>query len=108
MKIHTIDYKKHFWNDWVVYRQTIKIDRELQKRYNNKINRMKRKINKNIDENHCFTNDEMNILYFTKSLKKWINYTKLTWIREFWKFLMKKWMYDKRMFLNRNTIIQVL
>lgn len=108
MKIYTIDYKKHFWNDWTVYTQTIKIDRDLQKRYNNKINRLKRKTNKNIGENHHFTNDEMKILYFTKSLKKWVNYMHLTWLHEFWIFLTDRWLYDVRMYFNRNTIIEVL
>lgn len=108
MKIHTIDYKAHRDTNWCVYRQTIKIDGDLQKRFNNRINRLKRKVNKNIEENHVFNNTEMSILYFTKTLKKGINYIKLTTLEEFWKFICKKWLYNSRMFFNRNTIIEVL
>ena len=108
MKIYTIDYKSHRNNEGTHYNQTIKIDGDLQKRYNDKINREKRKINKRIDENHTFNNSEMNILYFTKPLKKGINYLKHTWLVEFWKFVNKKGLYTKRMHYNRNTIVEVL
>ena len=107
MKIHSIDYKKHFWNDWAVYTQAIKIDKELMKKYNNRINYLKIKINKKIEKNHTFTYDDWKILSFTKSLKKWINYLKITWLYEFWKIL-KKYKIDDKRILNRNTIIEVL
>lgn len=32
MKI-TVDYKIHFWDNWTIYWQIIKIDKELMKKY---------------------------------------------------------------------------
>ena len=106
MKI-TINYQKHFWDDWTVYRQTIKIDKELMKKYNNRINYLKRKINKKIEKNHTFTYDEWKILSFTKSLKKWINYLKITWLYELFKILEKNNIDTKRFQFWLNTIVYV-
>lgn len=107
MKIQAIDYKKHHWNDWTCYTQVIKIDKQLKKSYNNRINYLKRKINKKIEKNHTYTYDEWKILSFTKTLKNWINYLKLTWLYEFNLLAFKKWLYNNRLKFNRNTIIIV-
>lgn len=107
MKIHTIDYKKHYWNDWTCYTQVINIDKELKKSYNNRINYLKRKINKKIEKEHIFSYDEWKILSYTKTLKNWINYLKITWLSEFWKLIVKKWLHNDRLYYNRNTIIIV-
>ena len=113
MKIYTIDYKAHRDKNGCVYRQTVKIDRDLQQKFNNKVNREKRKVKKSIDENHTFNNYEMDILYFTHTLKKGVNFSKRTTLRKFGEFIIKKGLYNdmriqKRLFFNRNTIIEVL
>ena len=107
MKIHAIDYKKHFWNDWVVYRQTIKIDKELMKKYNNHLKYLYKKIENKKNIYHTFNCDDMCISLYTKLLKDWINFMKITWLYEFCKVLNKNKIDDKRI-LDRNTIIQVL
>lgn len=108
MKIYTIDYKKHRWNDGTVYRQTIKIDKELQRKYNTRIRYLKDKVNKKIKKEHIYSYEDMKILSYTDTLKKWVNYLHLTWIYEFWKFITRRWLYNNRLFFNKNTIIEVL
>lgn len=106
MKI-TINYQKHFWDDWTVYRQTIKIDKELMKKYNNHLKYLYRKIENKKNIYHTFNCDDMCISLYTKLLKDWINFMKMTWLYEFCKIL-KKYKIDDKRILDRNTIIEVL
>ena len=104
MKIHTIDYKKHFWNDWTVYRQTIKIDNELKEKYNNTL----QKEYDRLENQNIFSYDDMKIKSYTKKLEKWINFLHLTWLYYFRNTILENWIDTKDRFcLNRNTIIIV-
>ena len=105
MKIQSINYQKSRWSDWTVYKQTIKIDHELQKKYNNRIRYIKNKVNKKIKKEHIFSNSEAKILCYTDTLKKWVNYLHLTWLYEFCRLIRKIWI--DRKILDRNTIIIV-
>lgn len=107
MKIHTIDYKKHFWNDWVVYKQTIKIDDELKQKYNNHLRYLYKKIDEKKNVTHTFNCDDMCISLYTKPLKKWINYLHYTGLLQFIFVAKKIWINLNRL-LFRNTIIEVL
>lgn len=109
MKIHTIDYKKHFWNDWTVYRQTIKIDSELMDKYNETLQLEYDRINYYKNLNKIINNHDMNTLCYTEKLKKWINYLHTTWLYRFW-ILIHIYKLDpkNRHFNDRNTIIEVL
>ena len=105
MKIYTIDYKKHFWNDWTVYRQTIKIDNELKEKYNDTL----QKEYDRLENQNTFSYDDMKIKSYTKKLEKWINFLHLTWLYYFWNTILENWIDTKDRFcLNRNTIIEVL
>ena len=106
MKI-TINYQKHFWNDWTVYKQVIKIDKELMKKYNNHLRYLYKKIENKKNIYHTFNCDDMCISLYTKLLKDWINFMKITWLYEFCKVLNKNKIDSKRI-LDRNTIIEVL
>ena len=106
MKI-TINYQKHFWNDWTVYKQVIKIDKELMKKYNNHLKYLYRKIEKKKNIYHTFNCDDMCISLYTNLLKDWTNFMKYTWLCEFCNVL-KKYKIDSKRILDRNTIIQVL
>lgn len=108
MKTYTIDYKKHFWNDWTVYRQLIKIDSELMNLYNSELQKKYDKINYYSDLNKTINNSDMNFLSYTKKLEKWINYIHITWLYFLDKILYLNWLESKRLKLNRNTIIEVL
>jgi len=104
MKIYTIDYKKHFWNDWTVYRQTIKIDNELKEKYNNTL----QKEYDRLENQNTFSYDDMKIKSYTKKLEKWINFLHLTWLYYFRNTILENWIDAKDRFsLNRNTIIIV-
>ena len=104
MKIHTIDYKKHFWNDWTVYRQTIKIDNEFKEKYNNTL----QKEYDRLENQNIFSYDDMKIKSYTKKLEKWINFLHLTWLYYFRNTILENWIDTKDRFcLNRNTIIIV-
>ena len=106
MKIIT-DYKIHFWENWTIYWQTIKIDKELMKKYNNHLKYLYRKIEKKKNITHTFNCDDMYISLYTKLLKEWINYINITWLYILCK-LLKKYKIDDKRVLDRNTIIQVL
>ena len=103
-----ISYQKHFWNDWTVYRQFIKIDSELMNLYNSELQKKYDKINYYIDLNKTINNSDMNFLSYTKKLEKWINYIHITWLYFLDKILYLNWLESKRLKLNRNTIIEVL
>ena len=103
----TVDYKIHFWNDWNIYWQTIRIDKELMKKYNNHLRYLYRKIKIKKNITHTFNCDDMYISLYTKLLKDWINYMNITWLYVFCK-LLKKYKIDDKRILDRNTIIQVL
>lgn len=109
MKIISIDYKKHFWNDGTVYRQLVKIDKELMDKYNEFLQLEYDRINYYKNLNKTITNHDMDILSYTEKLNKWINYIKLTWLYYFW-IVQNIYKLDKknRLFWNRNTIIEVL
>ena len=106
MKI-TVDYKIHFWDNWTIYWQTIKIDKELMKKYNNHLKYLYKKIENKKNIYHTFNCDDMCISLYTNLLKDWINFMKITWLYEFCKVLNKNKIDSKRI-LDRNTIIQVL
>lgn len=109
MKIHTIDYKKHFWNDWTVYRQTVKIDSELMEKYNNQLDREYMLIWNRVDENKTLSMSDMETLCYTKKLTKWINFLKHTGLVIFWNVIFDWWIDEKnRLKFNRNTIVEVL
>ena len=105
MEIKSINYLKSWWSDWTVYKQTIKIDHELMKKYNNRIRYLKNKVNKKIKKEHIFNDSDAKILYYTDTLKKWVNYLHLTWLYEFYRLIRKIWI--DRKILDRNTIIIV-
>ena len=107
MKIITINYQKNFDKNWYVYHQTIKIDKELKQKYNNRIKYLKNKINKKIKNDKTFTYDEWKILSYTFNLKNWVNYMLWTGLLEFWKLVSKLWINNDRLKLFRNTIIIV-
>lgn len=107
MKIQAINYQKNRWNDGTVYKQTIKIDQELQKKYNNRLKYLYKKIDKKKKITHTFNCDDMCISLYTKTLKRWINYLKFTWLFEFYKMIIKSWLNTNRLKLDRNTIIIV-
>lgn len=108
MKIHTIDYKKTYWTH-CVYTQTIKIDEELQKKYNSELQKEYKRIEKVREKTHVLSNHDMNILSFTKKLEKGINYLKLTGLWMFFDTCNNNKVNTKnRLKLNRNTIIEVL
>ena len=108
MKIHTINYQKHR-KDGTVYNQFVTIDKELQKKYNDRIRYLKSKVNKKIKKEHIYNYDDMKILSYTFTLKKWINCMHITWFYEFYKLVFKhKISEDKNLLLGRNTIIKVL
>jgi hypothetical protein len=104
----TIDYKMHYWTDWTVYRQTIKISEDLQKKYNNRLRYLYKKIEEKKNITHTFSCDDMCISLYTKPLKKWVNFLKFTGLYEFYKMILKSWLDTKRLKLDRNTIIEVL
>lgn len=104
MKIHAIDYKKHFWNDWTVYRQCIKIDNELMNKYNDTLQKEYDRIEKLKIHDY----NDMNIQCYTKKLEKWINFLHLTWLYYFRNTVLENKIDDKnRLKLSRNTIIIV-
>ena len=103
----TVNYQIHFWDNWTIYWQTIKIDKELMKKYNNHLKYLYRKIEKKKNITHTFNCDDMYISLYTKLLKDWINYINITWLYVFCK-LLKKYKIDDKRILDRNTIIQVL
>lgn len=104
MKIHTIDYKKHFWNDWTVYRQLIKIDQELMEKYNETL----QKEYDRLKNQNTYSYEDLKIEAYTKKLEKWINYLHLTWLYYFWNTVIDNNIDRKRLHLDRNTIIEVL
>ena len=103
----TVNYQIHFWDNWTIYWQTIKIDKELMKKYNNHLKYLYRKIEYKKNIYHTFNCDDMYISLYTKLLKDWINYINITWLYVFCK-LLKKYKIDDKRILDRNTIIQVL
>lgn len=103
MKI-TINYQKHFWNDWTVYRQTIKIDNELKEKYNNTL----QKEYDRLENQNVFSYDDMKIKSYTEKLKDWINYLHLTWLYYFRNTVLENKIDTKnRLKLDRNTIVYV-
>ena len=91
MKIHAIDYKKHFWNDWTVYRQCIKIDNELMNKYNDTLQKEYDRIEKLKIHDY----NDMNIQCYTKKLEKWINFLHLTWLYYFRNTVLENKIDDK-------------
>lgn len=109
MKIHTIDYKKHFWSDGTVYRQFIKIDKELANAYNKELYNKSVEINEKIEKEKTLNNEEMKFLCYTIELHDGINYTTQTGLYYFWNAILKNWIDTRGRFsLGRNTIIEVL
>lgn len=107
MKI-TVNYQKHFWNNWTVYKQVIKIDKNLMNLYNKELENRKNKINDKIKKYKTFDNSDSDILCYTIDLHNWINYLRHTWLIIFLQVALENWLDTKRIKLDRNTIIQVL
>lgn len=109
MKVYTIDYKKHYWPDGTVYRQTIKIDKELMDRYNAELDGKYDRIIKHKKDNHIITWYEMDILCYTGKLGKWLNFLKHTGFSILtgliWELDLDK---KYRILSGRNTIVEVL
>lgn len=104
-----INYLKEWGNDGTVYNQTITIDMETAKKFNEFIRKLKLVACKKF----IYSNEDMKILYYLEELKEGKNFTGLTELDYFMKFYLKE-IYeppkrdrDYERILNRNTIIKV-
>lgn len=104
----TINYQMHYWPDGTVYRQFVKIDEELQKKYNEALDAEYKRIRDKEKSEHIISWNDMYFQVYTFKLKKWINYTHLTWFYKFCEVAYKNWLDMKRLLSWRNTIIKVL
>lgn len=103
MKIYAINYQKHYGNDWTVYKQTIKIDKELMEKYNSELEKEYWRIN----SLKVYSYHDMKLLSYTKKLENWINYLHLTWLEKLFEIVRRELGKNDRM-LYRNTIVEVL
>ena len=103
-----INYQKHYGSDGCVYTQTITINNTLKKAYNDMLQKEYNRIQEKQDKDHVTSDNDMEILCYTKKLEKWVNYLHITWLYCFYSMLQKKWIKENRLKLFRNTIIEVL
>lgn len=105
-----INYLKEWGKDGTVYNQTITIEKEHIKKFNEIVKEEKETKSKKF----IFTNEDMDILYGLEELKEGKNYTNLTTLSYFiWfykNYIHKSSEKDKdfERILWRNTIINVI
>ena len=109
MKIHTIDYKKHWGKDGTVYNQTVKIDAELMQKFNDDLQLKYDHINEKKENGQTLDNWDLELLTYTQKLEKGVNFIKLTELYYFCRFCQGYAIESPRKVFNfRNTIINVL
>lgn len=108
-----VNYLKEWGNDGTVYNQTITIDIETAKMFNQYIQMKKQQVEQSFKEKKTYSNEDMKILYYLEEIKEGKNFTSLTELDYFMKFYLHN-IYEppKRdknyeRILNRNTIINV-
>lgn len=112
MKNLKVNYRKNWGNDGTVYTQTIKITKEIAKKFNEYIKELKEETAKNF----ILHDKDMEILYYLEELKDGTNYIGLTTLDYFKTFYIKNIYVSKtpkrdlnfERILKRNTIIEVL
>ena len=108
-----INYLKKYGTDGTVYNQTITIDIETAKMFNDYIKMKKMQVEQAFKEKRTYSNEDMKILYYLEELKEGKNYTHLTTLDYFMNFYLKC-IYEPpkkdktyERILWRNTIINV-
>jgi len=110
MKNLTINYQKEWGNDGTVYTQTITTSKEIIKKFNEYIRKLKEETHKKF----IYNNEDMKILYYLEELKEGKNFIGLTQLGYFKGFYIKniynppKRDKDIERILWRNTIIKVI
>lgn len=105
-----VNYRKEWGEDGTVYSQTITIEKEHIKKFNELIRAEKEQTAKKI----ILSSEDMKVLYYLQELENGKNYTKLTTLNYFIWFY-KNYIYippkkdkDFERILWRNTIINVI
>ena len=107
-----VDYKKHWGKDGTVYNQTITIDPNFMKLYNNFLLDKKIKIDNNFYNTHTYSEEDLKIKSIDY-LEKGNNFTNLIHLRLLLEFII---YYNKnnnnkinyKRILYRNTIVKVV
>lgn len=105
-----VNYLKEWGKDGTVYNQTITIEKESIKGFNE----MARAKKEEIAKKYIISGEEMKLLSYLEELHEGKNYTTLTTLDFFMKFYLK-YIYEPpkkdknyERILNRNTIIKVI
>ena len=105
-----INYQKKWGNDGTVYRQTIKIDKDMAGKFNEYV----MKIKETLIGKFIYSNEDMKIMSYLEPLENNINYTHLTTLEYFIRFYLKNYINgakrdkDFERILYRNTIIEIV
>lgn len=110
MKIK-VNYQKRWGNSGTCYTQTIKIDNNLAKRYNNYLEMLKAKVEVNFKKTHVYSDYDLKIKNLDY-LRRGVNYTNLTQLGLFLELINminkdENQKIDFKRVLWRNTIIEV-
>lgn len=104
-----VSYNKEMGEDGYIFDQKIRIDRNLAKNFNKYIENTKNNINNNYSKNHIMNYRDLKILNNLNILYKDYNYLNLTQLHYFMYYLS---YYEhkniRRIFNNRNTIIEII
>lgn len=104
-----VSYNKEIGEGGYVYNQKIKVNKEIVEKFNKYINQVRTKINDNYKEKHSIDYKNLKVLSYLEPLYKNYNYLSLTQLHYFMYYLS---YYEhksiKRIFNNRNTIIEII